>query len=419
MLNFSVIGEEKQDHTVIKVVGCGGGGSNAVNRMIQAEVQNIEFITVNTDLQALSASQAAKKIGIGSKLTGGLGAGGKPEVGEQAALEDEEMLTDTLKGADMIFITAGMGGGTGTGAAPVIARIAKNVGALTVGVVTKPFSFEGRKKMALAEEGIQKLHNEVDTLIIIPNQHLLKIIDKRAPLQDAFAVADDVLRQSVQGISDIITRPGLMNVDFNDVRTTMEGKGDAIMGVGVGSGENRAVDAAMAAINNPMLEDSRIDGAKNLLVNITGGTSLALTEVDEVMNIINASADEDVLIIFGAVIDASMQDDIGVTVIATGFNRDASYQEAVFEPAGQTARLQRRSDSYVGTAEYLGVTKTLLRSGRPPVPEAALRAKNAAPRIGAAAPPELPFSRSGGAGNNTDLKIPAVLRNPKIHLGNE
>jgi len=263
MIDFSVVGEKTANPTVIKVIGAGGGGSNAVNRMIESGIKNVEFIVVNTDLQALAGSHAHQKIGIGSKLTGGLGAGGKPEIGEQAAEEDFETIENVLKGADMVFITAGMGGGTGTGAAPIIAKIAKQQGALTVGVVTKPFDFEGRAKMRLADEGICKLREEVDTLIVIPNQHLLRIVDKKTPIKQAFLVADDVLRQGVQGISDLITQPGEVNIDFADVRTTMQGKGDAILGVGAGSGDSRALDAATAAITNPLLEDSHIEGAKN------------------------------------------------------------------------------------------------------------------------------------------------------------
>ena len=268
MMDFSVMGDAPVSPTVIKVIGAGGGGSNAVNRMIEEGLQHVEFIVANTDKQALSKSVAENKIVIGSKLTNGLGAGGKPEIGEKAAIEDSEAIANILKGADMVFVTAGMGGGTGTGAAPVIAKIAKEQGALTVGVVTKPFDFEGNTKKRLAEEGIRKLHENVDTLIVIPNQYLLKIVDKKTSISQAFKLADDVLRQGVQGISDLITHPGEVNIDFADVKTTMEGKGDAILGIGIGEGENRAVDAALKAIDNPLLEDSHIDGAKNILVNI-------------------------------------------------------------------------------------------------------------------------------------------------------
>ncbi|MFI3257098.1 MAG: cell division protein FtsZ [Spirochaetales bacterium] len=322
MMNFSVLGDRTANPTVIKVIGVGGGGSNAVNRMIETDIKNVEFIVANTDLQALSSSRAREKLGIGSKSTGGLGAGGKPEVGGQAAEEDMETLANVLKGADMVFVTAGMGGGTGTGAAPIIARIAKEQGALTVGVVTKPFNFEGRAKMRLAEEGIAKLHQEVDTLIVIPNQNLLSIVDKKTPVRQAFLVADDVLRQGVQGISDLITQPGEVNIDFADVRTTMQGKGDAILGVGAGTGDNRAIEAATAAINNPLLEDCYIEGAKNILINITGGETLSLIETEEIIDTIRHTADPDVELIYGQTIDHTLGDSVTVTVIATGFPTD-------------------------------------------------------------------------------------------------
>lgn len=322
MIDFSVMGDKTANPTVIKVIGVGGGGSNAVNRMIESGIKNVEFIVANTDLQALSASYARQKLGIGSKLTGGLGAGGKPEIGERAAEEDIETIENVLKDADMVFVTAGMGGGTGTGAAPIIAKIAKDQGALTVGVVTKPFDFEGRAKMRLADEGIRRLRDEVDTLIVIPNQHLLRIVDKKTPVKQAFAVADDVLRQGVQGISDLITQPGEVNIDFADVRTTMQGRGDAILGVGAGSGDSRAIDAATSAINNPLLEDSHIEGAKNILINITGGETLSLAETEEIIDTIRQTADPDVELIYGQGIDPLLGDMVTVTVIATGFPTD-------------------------------------------------------------------------------------------------
>ena len=321
-MEFSVVDKKTISPTVIKVIGVGGGGSNAVNRMIAAGLENVDFIVANTDLQALNYSNAKEKIGIGSKLTGGLGAGGKPEVGELAAQEDADAIANVLKGADMVFVTAGMGGGTGTGAAPIIAKIAKEQGALTVGVVTKPFNFEGKNKMQLAEAGIEKLHKEVDTLIVIPNQHLLKIVDKRTPIKQAFLLADDVLRQGVQGISDLITKAGEVNIDFADVKTTMEGKGDAVLGVGFGSGDNKAIDAATNAISNPLLEDSHIEGAKNILINITGGEDLSLVEIEEAINIIGSTADPNVLIIHGTTVDPNMTDTVTITVIATGFPND-------------------------------------------------------------------------------------------------
>ncbi len=257
--------------TVIKVIGAGGGGSNAVNRMIEGGLQNVQFIAANTDLQALNQSKAPVKISIGSRLTGGLGAGGRPDVGEKAAMEDRDQIMNALKGADMVFVTAGMGGGTGTGAAPVIAQVARELGALTVGVVTKPFDFEGRTKMRLAEDGIAKMREAVDTLIVIPNQYLMKLVDDKTPIKKAFLMADDVLRQGVQGISDLITVPGLINIDFADVKTTMHEQGDALMGIGEATGSNRAEEAALKAVKNPLLEGSNIEGAKNVLVSITGG----------------------------------------------------------------------------------------------------------------------------------------------------
>ncbi len=322
-MQIEVIENENPNPTVIKVIGVGGGGSNAVNRMIEQGLRNVDFIALNTDLQALKLSNAENKVPLGQKLTGGLGAGGVPDVGEQAALEDKEDLLNLMKGSDMIFITAGMGGGTGTGAAPVIAQIAREVGALTVAVVTKPFEFEGRKKMKLADEGIERLRDVVDTLIVIPNQYLLKIVDRKTPITEAFLVADDVLRQGVQGISDLITEHGMINIDFADVRTIMSGRGDALMGIGTGTGENRAVDAATNAINNPLLEDAKREGAKAILVNITGGNDLSLSEYDEIIRIITNDADPDAQIICGTTLNTEFEDKIKVTVLATGFDLEA------------------------------------------------------------------------------------------------
>jgi len=319
-MNIEFVDELSGNLTVIKVIGVGGGGSNAVNRMITSGLKNVQFIAANTDLQALQMAKAQNKLALGTKLTGGLGAGGIPEVGEKAALEDEEKLRETLQCSDMVFITAGMGGGTGTGAVPIVARLARELGSLSVAVVTKPFDFEGRRKMELAEEGIKKLRDEVDTLIVIPNQYLLKIVERRTPIREAFLMADDVLRQGVQGISDLITESGEINIDFADVKTIMKGNGDALMGVGIGGGDNRAVDAATNAINNPLLEDAKIEGARAILVNVTGGSDLCLSEFEEVLKIITASADKEALIIAGTSINSSMEEQIKVTVIATGFN---------------------------------------------------------------------------------------------------
>lgn len=304
---------------VIKVVGIGGGGTNAVNRMIEAGLKGAEFIAVNTDAQALLMSDADYKVHIGGDLTKGLGAGSDPQIGFQAAEEGREQLKEAMQGADMVFITAGKGGGTGTGAAPVIAEIAKEeLGALTVGVVTRPFGFEGRKRSVQADDGITKLKEKVDTLIIIPNDRLLQVVEKKTSIIDAFRVADDVLRQGVQGITDLITIPGLINLDFADVRTIMQDAGSALMGIGMASGENRAPEASKAAISSPLLEAS-IEGAQGVLLNISGGSDLGLFEVNEAAEVVANAAHPDANIIFGAVVDPTLEDDVKVTVIATGF----------------------------------------------------------------------------------------------------
>ena len=302
----------------IKVVGIGGGGSNAVNRMIRSKLRGVEFIAINTDLQALAHSEAQTKMNIGKKLTRGLGAGGNPTIGREAAEESQQELSELLQGADMVFLTAGMGGGTGSGAAPVVAEIARNNGALTIGVVTKPFTFEGTRRRAIAEESATTLREKVDTLIIIPNQRLLDVTDKKVPFTEALKIADDVLRQGVQGISDLIVQPGLINLDFADVKAVMSGQGAALMGIGFGSGDQRAADAARDAVASPLLETS-IDGARGILFNITGGTDLTLHEVNEAAEIVRAAADKDANIIFGTVIDEKMSGEIKITVVATGF----------------------------------------------------------------------------------------------------
>ncbi|SDB87651.1 cell division protein FtsZ [Pelagirhabdus alkalitolerans] len=322
MLEFDT---ELDELATIKVIGVGGGGNNAVNRMIEHGVQGVEFIAVNTDAQALNLSKAEVKIQLGTKLTRGLGAGANPEVGRKAAEESKEQLEEALEGADMIFVTAGMGGGTGTGAAPVIAQVAKEIGALTVGVVTRPFMFEGRKRSTQAVNGIDGLKENVDTLIVIPNDRLLEIIDKNTPMLEAFREADNVLRQGVQGISDLIATPGLINVDFADVKTIMVDKGSALMGIGVASGENRATEAAKKAISSPLLETS-IDGARGVLMNITGGANLSLFEVQEAADIVTSAADQEVNVIFGSVINEELKEEIVVTVIATGFDESAPNQ---------------------------------------------------------------------------------------------
>jgi cell division protein FtsZ len=304
---------------VIKVVGVGGGGTNAVNRMVDAGLRGVEFIAVNTDAQALAMCDADVKIHIGSKITRGLGAGANPDIGYQAAIESKDELRDAIKGADMVFVTAGKGGGTGTGAAPVISELAKELGALTVGVVTRPFMFEGKRRARQADDGIRELSEKVDTLIIIPNDRLLQVVERRTSIIDAFKVADDVLRQGVQGITDLITVPGLINLDFADVRTVMKDAGSALMGIGVAGGENRALEAAKAAISSPLLEAS-VEGAMGILLNITGGADLGLFEVNEAAEIVSSAADADCNIIFGAVVDPSLGDEVRVTVIATGFD---------------------------------------------------------------------------------------------------
>jgi cell division protein FtsZ len=302
----------------IKVIGVGGGGNNAVNRMIEDGVQGVEFIAVNTDAQALNLSRAEIKMQIGTALTRGLGAGANPEIGRKAVEESKKQLEEILTGADMVFVTAGMGGGTGTGAAPAIAQIAKNLGSLTIGVVTRPFSFEGKKRAVNAEKGIEAMKEAVDTLIIVPNDRLLQIVDKKTPMVEAFREADNVVRQGVQGISDLIAVPGLINLDFADVKTIMSNQGTALMGIGVAKGEDRAIEAAKKAISSPLLETS-IDGAKGVLMNITGSSNLSLFEVQEAADIVASTTDRELNMIFGSIINESLTDEIMITVIATGF----------------------------------------------------------------------------------------------------
>jgi cell division protein FtsZ len=312
----------------IKVVGIGGGGSNAVNRMVQVGLDGVEFIVANTDLQALRTSGAPVRLQIGSKLTKGLGAGADPNVGRQAALEDTDKILQALDGADMIFVTTGLGGGTGTGAAPVIASLASELGALTVAVVTKPFRFEGKKRQIQAERGLEALRDCVDTIITIPNERLLAIIDRTTPLTDAFATADDVLRQAIQGISDLILVPGLINLDFADVKTIMAGMGLAMMGTGIAEGPDRAMEAARRAISSPLLEGASVNGARGVIINVTGGPDLSLIEVSEASSIVQEAADEDANIIFGAVVDPTLTGRVKITVIATGFDPYAAVHPA-------------------------------------------------------------------------------------------
>ena len=380
MLDFDV---DIQSFTNIKVVGCGGGGGNAINRMIQEGLRDVEFIAINTDKQALMLSHTSKaehKIQIGDKLTKGLGAGANPEIGQKAAEESKEEITEAVKGADMVFITAGMGGGTGTGAAPVVAEIAKSMGILTVGIVTKPFPFEGRRRMTHAEMGIQNLKEKVDTLVIIPNERLLSMVDKKTTLLDSFKKADDVLRQGVQGISDLITNPGLINLDFADVRAVMVDKGLAHMGVGSGKGETRAQDAAREAISSPLLETS-IVGATGVLLNVTGDGELGLLEINEAAEIVQEAADPDATIIFGTVIDETLKDEIRITVIATGFEKDRNTsfkKESISE---------RRMESLARETEREEVAATATTIEKPRERE-----------------------------QEQDLNIPTFLRNPRKRL---
>ena len=310
------------DFANIKVIGVGGGGNNAVNRMVDNQIKGVQFLAVNTENQVLELSKADVTIQIGEKVTKGLGAGANPQIGEEAAQESREEITKALEGADMVFVTAGMGGGTGTGAAPIVAECAKEVGALTVGVVTKPFAFEGKRRRAAAEKGIEFLTQKVDTIIVIPNDKLLQVVDKKCSVSDAFSKADEVLRQGIKGISDLIQIPGLINLDFADVKTIRTNEGEALVGIGEGTGENRAADAAKMAINSPLLETS-IDGAKGILLNISGSSELGIFEVNEAAQIISDAADPDANIIFGSVIDESLGDKVQVTVVATGFGNNA------------------------------------------------------------------------------------------------
>ncbi|HEY3176365.1 MAG TPA: cell division protein FtsZ [Candidatus Polarisedimenticolia bacterium] len=387
----------------IKVIGVGGGGSNAVNRMIMSKMTGVDFMVANTDCQALKSAKAPVKVQIGNKLTKGLGAGSNPEVGRQAALEDTEKLLEALHGSDMVFITTGLGGGTGTGATPIVANLASELGALVVAVVTKPFNFEGRKRREQAEMGLRELRECVDTVICIPNERLLSTVDRNTSLQAAFLIADDVLRQAVQGISDLITIPGEINLDFADVKTIMSGMGMALMGTGIATGESRAVEAAQRAINSPLLEDASIDGARGVLINITGGPTMTLYEVAEASNLVHEAAHEEANIIFGTVIDEKMGDAIKVTVIATGFRESRGKEDAARMAAPRRQGLHAR-------------------------PVAGGGAEAAAQSAAAAGEPRTPFLRKGQVGRNAapspdeggygpnftnlkdDLDVPTFLR---------
>jgi cell division protein FtsZ len=420
--------EDDQLPARIKVIGVGGGGGNAVNRMIQAGIKGVEFLVANTDLQAMRHSLAPTKIQIGGKLTKGLGAGANPETGKQAALEDTDRILEALSGADMIFITTGMGGGTGTGAAPIIAALAAELGALTVAVVTKPFNFEGKRRRVQAEHGIRALRDTVDTLITIPNERLLNFVERGTSLGDAFKIADDILRQAVQGISDLITVPGEINLDFADVKTIMHGMGMALMGTGISSGEHRAVEAAQRAISSPLLEEASIEGAKGVLINVTGGPDMTLFEVHEAASIIQEAADEEANIIFGTVIDPSLTDEIKVTVIATGF--DAA-TKGFLNARGEALSGGRGHAPHQPPAP-MAATPASRRGGYTPMemtPQemAAQHDETPPPQIGADGEIyDPPFFRRGGftrpdgsggfgpmAANDfgSDLDIPTVIRN--------
>ncbi|MFO0574787.1 MAG: cell division protein FtsZ [Polyangia bacterium] len=372
--------DDNHNHAKIKVIGVGGGGGNAINTMILSRLEGVDFVAANTDLQALESNQAAIKIPLGNRLTKGLGAGANPEIGRNAAMEDRERIAEVLKGADMVFVTAGMGGGTGTGAAPVIAEVARELGALTVGVVTKPFPFEGKKRRRHADEGIISLARAVDTLITIPNERLLSVAGQKTTMLDAFRKADDVLLNAVQGISDLITIPGLINVDFADVKTIMSNMGRALMGTGRAAGERRAIEAAQQAISSPLLEDVSITGATGILINITGGPDLTLFEVNEASTLIQEAAHEEANIIFGSVIDPSIGDEVRITVIATGFDHAL---EIDAEPPVFVERKPNASQHQVP------ISFSRSEPAAPPPPPAA-RVEPIAPRSGRVATPAVP-----------------------------
>jgi len=381
----------------IKVVGVGGGGGNAVNTMIAAGLPGVEFIVANTDAQALRANLAPGKMQIGAELTRGLGAGGNPEIGRRAAQEDEDTLRATLMGADMVFVTAGMGGGTGTGAAPVVAKIAKESGALTVGVVTKPFTFEGKRRAKQAASGLDELKASCDTLIAIPNQKLLAVAGRNSSILETFKKADDVLLQAVRGIADLITVHGLINLDFADVRAIMCEMGMAMMGAAVAAGENRAVEAAQRAVSSPLLEDVRVEGARGVLINITGGPDLTLHEVNEAVTLIQDEADEDANIIFGAVIDEALEDEVRITVIATGFG----------EPAAATHPIRRAP--VVAPADARPVIKHGLKVAEDDYSMPAWQRERGGAGLGLSERPQGDFQASGAAIDD-DLDVPAFLR---------
>jgi cell division protein FtsZ len=407
------IDEEPNPGARIKVIGVGGGGSNAVNRMVRAGLDGVEFIVANTDLQALEMNAASVRLQIGSKLTKGLGAGADPAVGRQAALEDTEKIIQALDGADMIFVTTGLGGGTGTGAAPVIAALASELGALTIAVVTKPFKFEGKKRQLQAERGLEALRECVDTIITIPNERLLTLIDRTTPLTEAFATADDVLRQAIQGISDLILVPGLINLDFADVKTIMSGMGLAMMGTGIAEGQDRAVEAARRAISSPLLEDASVNGSRGVIINVTGGLDLSLVEVNEASSIVQEAAHEDANIIFGAVIDPTLTGKVKITVIATGFGvpaaaRSTAQNSGEHTPVDMTqyadaGRLRAEAGGSSGPAAERSAATQRLSIARRPAFDLPL------PAPATADAPARPTADADGASGST-FDVPAFLR---------
>jgi cell division protein FtsZ len=395
-----ILEEGPPNGAVIKVIGIGGGGGNAVNRMIDAQVEGVEFIVANTDLQALKMSKAALRIQIGQKLTNGLGAGANPEIGRKAALEDTEKIIEVLEGADMVFVTAGLGGGTGTGAAPIIASLAAELGALTVAIVTKPFAFEGKKRAQQAEQGLRELKECVDTVITIPNERLLETVQRGTTLSEAFRIADDILRQGVQGISDIIQIPGIINVDFADVKTIMQGMGMALMGTGTARGGNRAAEAARKAISSPLLEEASILGARGVLINITGAGNLLLHEVSEAASIVHQAADHEANIIFGAVLDDKMSDEIKITVIATGFDlgKERVDTDGQGDRVGEAKSAENRIESYpMAQAARAGSTLSSL----PDPPPTGGNGDRVEPE---------PLAFEGKNFDKNDLEVPAFLR---------
>lgn len=396
----------------IKVVGCGGGGSNAVSTMIESGMTGVEFIVANTDVQALNANKAQTKIQLGLDLTKGLGAGANPDVGRRAAIESYNEIVEKLEGADMVFVTAGMGGGTGTGGAPVVAKIARELGALTIGVVTKPFQFEGKKRSKHAEDGLRELKENVDTLIVIPNQKLLSIAAEKTPLLETFKKADEVLLQAVKGISDLINKRGLINLDFADIRTVMKEKGIAIMGTGFSKGENRAVEAATAAISSPLLESIKIDGATGIIINVTGGPDLTLYEVNEASTLITEAAHEDAEIIFGAVINPDMGDEISVTVIATGFGQEDH------KPVSETLnQMQSFLNPQAHPSVYQAVTPGFQWSNLPPLPQMPVMPQPPPQFVSNMMPPVLnpePMPLTSPTSNPTSAVSPGPVQEPVV-----